>query len=111
MMIVVFVAALVGLVAWMGQLWRRTHPPVWTCLVALVPVGLGAWCVVAMAAALTSANRVPETLSVHEQVRQVAMADARMMRWGMRFWGAGLVAASWLLFVMWRWDASPQSKP
>jgi hypothetical protein len=91
--------------AWVGWLWRRTPAPVWTCLVALVLVGLGAWCVVEMVTAFTSAYRVPATLAAAEQVRLVAMHDARGYRWGMRFWGAGLASAGWLLFVMWRWDA------
>jgi hypothetical protein len=105
MMVVVFAAALAGLMAWIIWLWRRTTAPVWTSLVALVPVGLGAWCVVAMASAFTAAHRVPETLAVPEQERQVAMHEARGYRWGMRFWAAGLVSAGWLLFVMWRWEA------
>jgi len=57
-----------------------------------------------MGSAVLAAHRVPETLAVHEQVRQVATHDARMMRWGLRFWGAALVAAGWLLFVTWRWE-------
>ena len=108
MMIVAFAAALVGLLVWIGRLWRRTPAPIWTGLVALVLVGLGAWCLVAMTAAVIAASRVPETLAVREQVRQVAMQDARMMRWGLRFWAAGLVAAGWLLFVTWRWEAPPR---
>jgi hypothetical protein len=114
MMAVVFVAVLGGLIAWIGWLWRRTRAPVWTSLVALVPVALGAWCVIAMAAAFISAYRVPETLTAVEQVRQVAALDARGYRWGMRFWAAGLASAGWLLFVMWRWealDAPPQGTP
>jgi hypothetical protein len=113
MMVVVFAVVLGGLIAWIGWLWRRTPAPVWTSLVALVPVGLGVWCLVAMAAAFISASRVPETLAVAEQLRQVAMHDARGYRWGMRFWGAALVSAGWLLFVMWRWealDAPPQGR-
>jgi hypothetical protein len=108
MMIVVFAAALGGLTAWIGWLGRRTPAPIWTRLVALVPVGLGAWCLFAMGAALLSAYRVPETLPTVEQVRQVAMYDARMMRWGMRFWAAALVSTGWLLFVMWRWQPPPR---
>ena len=60
-----------------------------------------------------SASRVPETFAVSEQVRQVAMHDARGYRWGMRFWGAALASAGWLLFIMWRWeslDAPSQNK-
>ena len=108
MMIIAFAAAVGGLLAWIGWLWRRTTAPIWASLIALVPVGLGAWCVVAMAAALMAEYRVPETLPMHVQTRQVAMHSARMMRWGMRFWAAGLVSTGWLLFAMWRWEASPQ---
>jgi hypothetical protein len=104
MMVVVFAAALGGLLAWIGWLWRRTPAPIWTGLVALVPVGLGVWCLAVMAAAQISAYRVPETLAAPGQVRQVAMHDARMMRWGMRFWATALVSAGWLLFVMRRWE-------
>ncbi len=110
-MLIAFAAALGGLLAWIGWLWRRTPAPVWASLIALVPVGLGAWCLVAMAAALISEYRVPETLPTHEQVRQVAMYSGRMMRWGMRFWGAALVSAGWLFFVMVRWEAPPQRTP
>lgn len=78
-------------------------------LIALVPVVLGGGCLVAMAAALVSEYRVPESLPTQEQVRQVAMYSARMMRWGMRFWAAALVAAGWLLFVMVRWQPSPRT--
>jgi hypothetical protein len=106
-MIIVFAAALAGLLAWIGWVWRRTTAPIWTSLVTLVPVSLGGWCVVVMAGAFMAAHRVPETLTASEQVRQVAMQDARMMRWGMRFWAAGLVSAGWLLFVMWRWESPP----
>jgi hypothetical protein len=105
MMVVVFAAALAGLMAWIVWLWRRTQAPAWTGLLALVPVGLGVWCVVAMASTFLSATRVPETLTAHEQVRQIAVLDARGYRWGMRFWAAGFVSAGWLLFVMWRWEA------
>jgi hypothetical protein len=108
MMIVAFAAALAGLAAWIGWLWRRTPAPIWTGLVALVPVGLGGWCLFAMASALLSAHRVPETLPTAEQVRQVAMHDAHVMRWGMRFVAAGLVSTGWLFFVMWRWQPPPR---
>jgi len=107
-MIIAFAAALGGLLAWIGWLWRRTTAPIWASLIALVPVGLGAWCVVAMAAALIAEYRVPDTLPTHEQTRQVAMHSARMMRWGMRFWAAALVSTGWLLFVMWRWQPPPR---
>lgn len=109
MMIVVFAAALAGLTVWTVRL-RRPPAPIWTSLVALVPIGLGAWCLVAMATALVAADRVPATLAVREQVRQVAMHDARMMRWGLRFWAAALTATGWLLFVAWRWEAPPDEK-
>jgi hypothetical protein len=108
MMVIVFAAALGGLMAWIVWLLRRTPAPFWTGFVALVPVGLGVWCAVATASAFISADRVPDSLAVHEQVRQVAMHDARAYRWGMRFWAAGLVSAGWLLFVMWRWAAPSQ---
>lgn len=112
LMVVALAAVLGGLLAWMVCLWRRTPaPPVWTGLVALVPVGLGVWCVVAMAAAFISASRVPETLAVREQERQVATHEAQAYRWGARFWAAGLVSAGWLLFVMWRRDASEAPPP
>ena len=111
MMVVVFAAALGGLLAWIGRLWRRTPAPVWTSLVALVPVGLGAWCLFVMATAFLASTRVPETLAASEQMRQVAMHDARMMRWGLRFWAAALVTAGWLLFVMWRWEPPPPGRP
>jgi hypothetical protein len=107
-MCVVFAAAIAGLIAWIGWLWRRTPAPFWTGLVALIPVGLGGWCVVAMAAAFIAAQRVPETLSAREQSRQIALHDEHAYRWGLRFWGAGLVSAGWLLFVMWRWEALDQ---
>jgi hypothetical protein len=109
MMIVVFAAALVGLVVWTVRL-QRTPAPIWAGLVALVPVCLGVWCLVTMAGALVASERVSVTLAVDEQVRQVAMHDARTMRWGMRFCAAALVAAGWLLFVMWRWEAPSQGK-
>lgn len=111
MMIIAFAAALGGLLAWIGWLWRRTTAPIWASLIALVPVGLGAWCVVAMAAALMAEYRVPETLPTHEQTRQVAMHSARMMRWGMRFWAAAVVSAGWLFFAMVRWEEPQQRKP
>ncbi len=108
MMVILFAAALAGLVTWTGWLWRRTPAPFWAGLVALVPVALGAWCVAAMASAVLAAHRVPVTLPTLEQVRQVAMHDARMMRWGMRFWGSALLSAGWLLFVTWRWEVPSQ---
>ncbi len=108
-MVVVFAAALGGLMVWIVWLLRRTPAPLWTSLVALVPIGLGVWCAVAMERAFVSADRVPDSLAVDEQVRQVAMHDTRGYRWGMRFWAAGLVSAGWLLFVMWRWAPPSQS--
>jgi hypothetical protein len=102
MMLPVFAAFLVGLMVW----WRRTPAPVWASVVALLPIGLAAWCVVVMVAELLAEHRVPETLTAMEQVRQVALHSARGMRWGMRFWAAGLVSAGWLLFAMWRWEGS-----
>jgi hypothetical protein len=108
MMIIVFAAALGGFLAWIRWLWRRTAAPIWASLIALVLVGLGAWCVVAMGAALISEYRVPHTLPTQEQERQVAVHSERMMRWGMRFWGAALVSAGWLFFAMTRWEAPPQ---
>jgi hypothetical protein len=110
MMVVVFAAALAGLLGWLVRLWRRTPAPLWAHLVALVLIGLGAWCLVAMAGALVAGYRVPETLATVVQVREVAMHDATMMRWGMRFWGAALVAAGWLFFVMLRWDAPEEGR-
>jgi hypothetical protein len=110
MIVVAFAAALGGLMAWIGWIWRRTPAPVWTGVVAMVPVGLAAWCVFAMAKAVIAGYRVPESLPTTEQARQVAMHSARMMRWGLRFWGAALAAAGWLLFVMWRWEAAPTSQ-
>jgi hypothetical protein len=107
LMVVVFAAALGGFLAWIRWLWRRTVAPVWTSLVALALVGLGAWCVVAMASAFLSSYQVPETLVVPEQERQAAMYDARAYRWGMRFWAAGLMSTGWLLFVTLRWDTDP----
>jgi hypothetical protein len=104
MMVVVFAAALGGLLAWMVWLWQRTAAPVWATLVTLLPIGLGAWCIVAMATAFIAGYRVPDTFAVREQVRLVAMHDARAYRWGMRFWAAGLVAAGWLFYVMCRWE-------
>jgi hypothetical protein len=104
-MVIVFAGALVGLVTWLARLWRRSPPPpFWAALVALVPVGLAAWCVYEMAAYVLAEYRVPETLPTTVQVRQAAMYSARMMRWGMRFWAAGLVTTGWLLYVSWRWE-------
>jgi hypothetical protein len=57
-----------------------------------------------MAASFLAGYRVPETLPTTVQVRLAAMHSARMMRWGMRFWGAGLVTTGWLLYVSWRWE-------
>jgi hypothetical protein len=102
--VVAFAAAAAGLLAWVVRLWRRTQAPLWASLVALVPVGVGVYCVVAMAAAVLSAGRVPDTLPTSEQTHQVAMYSARMMRWGMRFWAAALVSAGWILFSMMRWE-------
>jgi hypothetical protein len=110
MMIIVFVAALAGLVAWIGWLWRQTPAPIWAGLVALVPIGLGVWCVVAMAGAFVASSRVPDTLAVREQVRLVAVHDAQMYRWGLRFWAAAIVSAGWLLFAQWRWEPPPQGE-
>ena len=110
-LVVAFAAAAVGLLVWVGWLQRRTPAPLWASLVALVPVGLGVGCVVAMAAAVLSAGRVPYTLPTSEQTRQVAMYSARMMRWGMRFWAAAVVSAGWLFLVMVRWEQPPQRKP
>jgi hypothetical protein len=103
-LVVAFAAAALGLLTWVGWLRRRTTAPLWAVTVALVPVGLGVGCVVAMGAAVVSAGRVPDTLPTLEQTRQVAMCSARMMRWGMRFWAAALVSAGWLLFAMMRWE-------
>jgi hypothetical protein len=108
MTIIVFAAALAALVAWIGWLRRRTLAPVWASVIALVPVSLAAWCLVGMATALTAEYRVPRTLPASEQVRQVETHTAHMMRWGMRFWGAGLASAGWMLFVMWRWEKPTQ---
>ena len=108
MMVIAFAAALVALTAWIRWVWRRTLAPVWASLAALGLVGLGAWCVVEMAASFISAYRVPVILPGPEQMRQVAMYDGLAYRWGMRFWAAGLVSTGWLLFAMWRWEASPQ---
>jgi hypothetical protein len=105
MMIVVFAAALGALLAWIGWLLRRTSAPVWSGLVALVPIGLGVWCLVEMAGALLAEYRVPATLAATDQMRQVAMHDARMMRWGLRFWAAAIASTGWLIFVMYRWAA------
>lgn len=110
-MLIVLAAALGGILVWMGRLWRRTPAPIWAILVALVPVVLGTWCLVAMAAAVVAEYRVPETLPTPEQVRQVAMHSAQTMRWGMRFWGAALVSAGWLFFVMVRWQPPPSAPP
>jgi hypothetical protein len=103
-MVVALAIALFGLMSWVAWLWRRTPAPVWTGLVALVPIGLGVWCTIAMAVAFMAASRVPVTLAAHEQARLVMMHNEHAYRWGMRFWGAGLVSALWLLFVMYRWE-------
>jgi hypothetical protein len=104
-MVIVHAVALVGLVTWMARLWRRSPPPpFWAALVAFVTAGLAAWCIFEMAASLLAEYRVPDTLPTTVQVRQAAMHSARMMRWGMRFWAAGLVTTGWLLFVSWRWE-------
>ena len=104
-MVIVYAVALVGLVAWMVRLWRRSpRPPFWAALVAFVLVGLGAWCIFEMAASQLAEYRVSETLPTTVQVRQAAMHAARMMRWGMRFWAAGLVTTGWLLYVLLRWE-------
>jgi hypothetical protein len=110
LMCVVFAAAIAGLSAWISWLWRRTPAPIWTGVVALIPVGLGGWCVVAMATAFIAAQRVPDTLPEREQSRQIALHDDHAYRWGMRFWAAGFVSAGWLLFVMWRWEALDQPR-
>ena len=104
MIVLAHAGLLVGLLSWVAWLWRRTHAPFWTGLVALVSAGLGAWCIVAMAAAFAEASRVPFTLPEPEQLRQIALHEGQAYRWGLRFWAAGLVSAGWLLFVMWRWD-------
>jgi hypothetical protein len=112
LMVVVYVGALAGFLTWIRWLWRRA--PGWTGVVALVPLALGAWCTVAMAAAFVSAERVPQTLNVREQERQVERCNQHAFRWGMRFWAAGLGTAGWLLFVTWRWDvldAPPKGAP
>jgi hypothetical protein len=104
-MAIVYAVALAGLVGWMARLWRRSPPPPsWAALVALVLVGLGAWCIFEMAASLLAEYRVPETLPTPVQVQQAAMHSARMMRWGMRFWAAGLVTTGWLVYVSLRWE-------
>ncbi|MDP8998665.1 MAG: hypothetical protein M3O46_00980 [Myxococcota bacterium] len=66
MMIIVFAAVLAALVAWIGWLRRRTLAPLWASLVALVPVGLAAWCLFGMATALIAEYRVPRTLPASE---------------------------------------------
>jgi hypothetical protein len=104
-MVIVYAVALVGLVAWMARLWRRSpRPPSWAALVAFVLVGLGAWCIFEMAASVLAEHRVSETLPTTVQVRQAAMHSAQVMRWGMRFWAAGLVTTGWLLYVSLRWE-------
>ena len=58
-MVIVYAVALVGLVAWMARLWRRSpRPPSWAALVAFVLVGLGAWCIFEMAASFFAEQRV-----------------------------------------------------
>lgn len=104
-MTIVFAAALAALVTWIGWLRRRTRSPVWAIAVALLTVGLAAWCVFEMAEALIAEYQVPRTLRASDQERQVAMYSTQMMRWGMRFWAAGLSSAGWMLFAMWRWEA------
>jgi hypothetical protein len=109
MIVLAHAVILAGLLAWVGWTWTKHRAPFWTGLAALVPIVLGAWCVVSMAAAFSAASHVPVTLTEHEQLRQVALYEGHAYRWGMRFWGAGLISAGWLLFVMWRWETLEDS--
>jgi len=112
MALVAFVAVLGALATLTARLWRRMAAPIWAGLLAMVPVGLGAYCVLRMVEALGSAHGVPNSLPTLEQERLVALHMAQMMRWGLRFAAAALVWTMWLIFGAMRWqppsrDTSP----